>query len=89
MPKNWKHYLPGIFSFGMAWIILMVPSIAVFIILSFLVTFGVLYIFVVYQLHKGLVNDFEFRSSNPDAPGFKDVTVHIIRRGKTFYHHDL
>ena len=85
MPPQWKYYAPGLGSFLLAWFVLLVPSLAVFLVVTVLVTFGVLYSFVIYQIRSGQASDFETQFGDSNNPRFKDVTAFIVRRGKGYY----
>jgi len=86
-----RHYLPALILLLLALFFVAVPLLAVFLVVGALLTFAFGYAFIIFSLHKAqdrmehgqsisLGEEFE----GMQDPNFRNVSVHIFRRGKIF-----
>lgn len=104
-----SHYLPPLFFFLCAYIVLRFPYIAAFFVAGVFVIIGLMYAALVSKVHQARKMQNEFfnpsqssqntrsgaRSSRlwddlskQGEPGLKNVTIAMVKRGKSFYRED-
>ena len=85
MKSTWRHYIPALFCFLLAFIFLIFPILAAILAITILVAIGGLYSYFVARIHRGL------RSArhqtmptdwSHEEPSFRNVSVYVVNHSK-------
>jgi len=87
LKECWRYYLPAVGAFGLGFVFLVLPALAVLLVVGALFAFGVLYAGIIYRFHEYKRNSSTARDKfygGMGEPNFKNVTFRMGRQVRFF-----
>lgn len=82
---TWRHYIPALVCFGLAFVFLSLPFLAVFLVVSGLIAIGAFYALLIRKIQKlqtqpGQKPDDIYATWKTEEPNFRNVSVFMIKK---------